>query len=124
MLFNGLFIDDDNLIQLGRDGDVCDICLLNRASQDSISLFEARDLLRGKLSGKPIFKKMIHGHDYVLCGDHLKKMSDLVNRYNAAKAEDAFVEEIIDDAKEGESVPVVEEDITEPPKKKRGRPRA
>jgi len=89
MIINGLKTGD-RCITYGSRDDVCFFCAEERAMQNrkspnnshNISRDAAAREIRGKHSGKPLFRFPISGGPYFICQDHMhkfmKKMDDLL----------------------------------------------
>ena len=82
MLINGLK-DKKNGVMYGNRSDYCFFCaeelaLKNRQEKKNtgINHESAGQQLRGKLSGKPIFRFPISGGPYIICQDHINMISD------------------------------------------------
>lgn len=87
MIMNGLKTGDRCIVYGNRD-DVCFFCAEEQAEKNrkdsnnsrNISREAAAREIRGKLSGKPLFRFPISGGPYLICQDHMHKFVNKLDK--------------------------------------------
>lgn len=78
MLTNSLEVNEALSVSIATEEDCCNKCLEAYTKEHRITYVKAREELKGRLTGKRVFKIRFHGGTYILCADHLKQIADLV----------------------------------------------